>query len=149
MDEIDLEGVVRGKRKPITTMPTEVDTRPADLVERNFVAAAPNGLWVADLTYVSTWNGFCYVALVVDLFSRFIVVWVVGDHEVELFVRVCGQPHARNAGFDSARASEVVMVGSSDDEHTPNARTIADSAELVLGAEIQVVEAACQFVFCE
>ena len=57
MREMDLEGVVRGKRKPITTWPAELDTRPADLVERNFTAAAPNRLWVADLTYVSTWAG--------------------------------------------------------------------------------------------
>jgi putative transposase len=77
MDEMDLEGVVRGKRKPITTMSNEVETRPADLVERNFSAAAPNALWVADLTYVSTLNGFCYVALVIDVFSRFIVGWRV------------------------------------------------------------------------
>jgi len=57
MDELDLEGVVRGKRKPATTMTTEVDTRPDDLVQRNFTAAAPNALWVADLTYVNTWSG--------------------------------------------------------------------------------------------
>jgi putative transposase len=50
MDEMDLEGVARGKRKPNTTMVTEVDTRPDDLVERNFSAAAPNALRVADLT---------------------------------------------------------------------------------------------------
>ena len=75
MDEMDLEGVVRGKRKPITTMSNEVDTRPDDLVERNFNAAAPNGLWVADLTYVSTRSGFVYVAFVIDVFSRFIVGW--------------------------------------------------------------------------
>ncbi len=42
MDEMDLEGVVRGKRKRITTWPAELDTRPADLVERNFTATAPN-----------------------------------------------------------------------------------------------------------
>jgi putative transposase len=77
MDELDLEGVVRGKRKPITTMTTEVDTRPDDLVERNFTASAPNALWVADLTYVSTWSGFVYVAFVIDVFSRFIVGWRV------------------------------------------------------------------------
>lgn len=59
MDELDLEGVVRGKRKPITTIATEVDTRPDDLVERNFSAAAPNALWVADVTYVSTWSASC------------------------------------------------------------------------------------------
>jgi putative transposase len=44
MHELDLEGVVRGKRKPITTMVTEVNTQPDDLVERNFTAAAPNTL---------------------------------------------------------------------------------------------------------
>jgi putative transposase len=77
MDDLDLEGVVRGKRKPITTMTTEVDTRPDDLVERNFTASAPNELWVADLTYVSTWSGFVYVAFVIDVFSRFIVGWRV------------------------------------------------------------------------
>ena len=49
--------------------------RPADLVERDFSAARPNQLWVADLTYVATWSGFVYVALVIDAFSRFLVGW--------------------------------------------------------------------------
>src|SRR5437660_9064562 len=73
MDEMHLEGVVRGKRKRITTMSNEGDTRPDALVERDFTAAEPNALWVADLTYVSMWSGFCYVAFVIDVFSRFIV----------------------------------------------------------------------------
>ena len=77
MDEMHLEGVVRGKRKRITTMSNEVDRRPDDLVERDFTAAEPNALWVADLTYVSMWSGFCYVAFVIDVFSRFIVGWRV------------------------------------------------------------------------
>jgi putative transposase len=79
MDEMDLEGVVRGKRKRITTWPAELDTRPADLVERNFTASAPNHLWVADLTYVSTWAGFVYVAFITDVFSRHIVGWRVSN----------------------------------------------------------------------
>jgi len=78
MDELDLEGVVRGRRKQ-TTFPAELSQRPADLVERNFTAAAPNRLWVADLTYVSTWTGFVYVAFVTDVFSRFIVGWRVSN----------------------------------------------------------------------
>jgi putative transposase len=78
MDELDLAGAVRGKRKR-TTQPAEVGSRPADLVERNFTAVAPNRLWVADLTYVSTWSGFCYVAFVIDVFSRFIVGWRVSS----------------------------------------------------------------------
>jgi putative transposase len=77
MDELDLEGVVRGKRKRITTISAEVNTRPADLVERDFSADAPNAKWVADLTYVSTWSGFAYVAFVIDVFSRYIVGWRV------------------------------------------------------------------------
>lgn len=76
MHEMRLEGVRRGKRQ-ITTRPVEVGERPADLVERQFKAKAPNRLWVADLTYVSTWAGFAYTAFVVDVFSRAIVGWRV------------------------------------------------------------------------
>src|SRR5690349_4011012 len=73
-----LSGVVRDKKKR-TTFPAEVAQRPADLVKRKFTAAAANKLWVADLTYVSTWTGFVYVALVIDVFSRFIVGWRVSN----------------------------------------------------------------------
>jgi putative transposase len=58
-----------------TTTPDAAIPRPADLVERDFSAQRPNQLWVADLTYVATWSGFVYVALVIDAFSRFIVGW--------------------------------------------------------------------------
>jgi putative transposase len=78
MDELNLEGIVRGKRKR-TTFPDELSPRPADLVQRNFSAEAPNRLWVADLTYVSTWGGFVYVAFVTDVFSRCIVGWRVSN----------------------------------------------------------------------
>ena len=56
MAELNLFGVVRGKT-PRTTIPAATAARPADLVERVFEAVAPNRLWVADLTYVSTWAG--------------------------------------------------------------------------------------------
>jgi putative transposase len=74
MGELGLEGVRRGKTRRTTT-PDTTTARPADLVERNFSAARPNQLWVADLTYVATWSGFVYVALVIDAFSRFLVGW--------------------------------------------------------------------------
>lgn len=79
MRDLELVGAVRGKRKR-TTVPGDVGARPADLVDRKFIAAAPNQLWVADLTYVSTWSGFAYVAFVVDVFSRYIVGWRVSNH---------------------------------------------------------------------
>jgi putative transposase len=60
-------------------VPDELSPRPADLVERNFSAEAPNRLWVADLTSVSTWTGFVYVAFVTDVFSGRIVGWRVSN----------------------------------------------------------------------
>jgi transposase InsO family protein len=76
MREMGLQGARRGKRRR-TTIRDESAARPADLVKRNFHATRPNQLWVVDLTYVATWSGFVYVALVIDAFSRFIVGWQV------------------------------------------------------------------------
>ena len=73
-----LRGVVRG-RKVFTTRADDRDQRPDDLVQRRFTAVAPNRLWVADLTYVRTWAGFCYVAFVVDVYSRMIVGWAASS----------------------------------------------------------------------
>jgi putative transposase len=69
-----LAGVRRG-RSVRTTRRDEAAQRPADLVERQFSAVAPNQLWVVDITYVATWAGFCYVAFAIDVFSRMIVGW--------------------------------------------------------------------------
>jgi len=74
-----LEGARRGKKYK-TTIPDGAAARPADLVEREFTATRPNQLWVADLTYVRTWAGRCFVALVIDVFSRFIVGWALATH---------------------------------------------------------------------
>jgi putative transposase len=74
MRELGLEGIRRGKARRTTT-PDQGATRLADLVERDFSAARPNQLWVADLTYVATWSGYVYVAFVIDAFSRFLVGW--------------------------------------------------------------------------
>ena len=78
MRGLGLAGAVRGKTRR-TTIPAQVGERPADLVERVFAAAAPNRLWLADITYVATWSGFCYTAFVIDAFSRAIVGWRVSS----------------------------------------------------------------------
>jgi transposase InsO family protein len=70
---------VRRSKKVFTTKPDPAAARPADLVERRFVADAPCRLWVADITYVRTWAGFAYVAFVTDVFSRKIVGWNVAS----------------------------------------------------------------------
>jgi putative transposase len=79
MADIGLRGVQRG-RKQFTTMPDESAPRPADLVERLFVAERPNQLWLADITYVSTWQGWLYVAFILDVHSRMIVGWQLANH---------------------------------------------------------------------
>ena len=74
-----LQGVVRG-RKVRTTFPDPAAPNPQDRVKRQFKAERPNQLWVADFTFVSTWQGFAYVAFIVDVYSRFIVGWRVSRH---------------------------------------------------------------------
>ena len=75
-----IEGV-RRRRRVRTTRPAEGAVRPADLVERDFTATAPNRLWVSDLTYVATWAGVAYVCFIIDAYSRRIVGWRVrGAH---------------------------------------------------------------------
>lgn len=74
-----LRGVSR--RKGCWTTIRDKHARPApDLVQRQFVADAPNQLWVADITYVPTWAGFLYLAVVLDVFSRRIVGWAMANH---------------------------------------------------------------------
>jgi transposase InsO family protein len=74
MRDLGLRGVVRGARCH-TTVSDPTAHRPADLVQRDFHADRPNRLWVADFTYVATWRGFVYVAVVIDACSRRIVGW--------------------------------------------------------------------------
>lgn len=79
MTEAGLEGVSRRKGTR-TTMRSE-DTRPApDLVDRDFTAESPDQLWVADITYIPTWAGFLYLAVVVDAWSRRVVGWSMATH---------------------------------------------------------------------
>ncbi len=79
MSQAGLEGVSRRRR--VRTTRRGSDARPVpDLVNRDFTADAPDRLWVADITYVSTWSGFLYLAIVMDAFSRRVVGWSMANH---------------------------------------------------------------------
>jgi putative transposase len=73
MREANIVGVSR--RKFVVTTVRDGGRQAPDLVDRAFTADAPNVLWVADITYVPTWMGFLYLAVVLDVFSRRIVGW--------------------------------------------------------------------------
>lgn len=68
------------RRHPPTTVREPAAPVAPDRVDRQFVAAAPNVLWSADITYVPTWAGFLYLAVVLDVFSRRIIGWAMADH---------------------------------------------------------------------
>lgn len=79
MREEGLVGVTRRRKWRTTTR--DKDARPApDLVSRNFVATAPDQLWVADITYIPTGSGFLYLSVVVDAWSRRVVGWSMESH---------------------------------------------------------------------
>jgi putative transposase len=79
MRQAGLRGVCRRRRT--TTTHRSASGRPAaDLVDRTFTADGPNRLWVADITYIPTWAGFLYLAVVMDVWSRRIVGWAMATH---------------------------------------------------------------------
>lgn len=79
MRQLGLSGARRGKAFKVTTRHDDRQHRPADLVDRNFVAPAPNRLWVADLTYVKTYSGWVYAAFIIDVYSRMVVGWQISN----------------------------------------------------------------------
>ncbi len=78
MHAMGIQGVRRGKSVKTTIRDAALPC-PLDRVNRQFHAERPNALWVADFTYVSTWQGFVYVAFVIDTFARYIVGWRVSS----------------------------------------------------------------------
>lgn len=76
MRQMGLKEITRGKTVKTTVSDANASC-PLDRVNRQFTAERPNALWLADFTYVRTWQGFVYVAFVIDVFSRYIVGWNV------------------------------------------------------------------------
>ena len=109
-----LKGVSR--RKAARTTIRDDRVRPAsDLVDRNFSADEPNMLWVADITYVPTWAGFLYLAVVLDAFSRRIVGWAM-EHTLKTQLvldalnMAIGQRKPRNVIHHSDQGSQYTSI---------------------------------------
>ncbi|EFD7696280.1 IS3 family transposase [Escherichia coli] len=84
MAVMGLAGVLRGKK--VRTTISQKAVAAGDRVNRQFVAERPDQLWVADFTYVSTWQGFVYVAFIIDVFAGYIVGWRVSSSMETTFV---------------------------------------------------------------
>ncbi len=112
MKAAGLKGVSR--RKAARTTLRDDRVRPArDLVDRNFYADSPNLLWVADITYVPTWAGFLYLAVVLDAFSRRIVGWAMGhDLKAQLVI------DAMNMAIAQRRPANVIHHSDQGSQYT-------------------------------
>lgn len=108
MRTMGLQGVVRGKPRKWLD-PGVVEDKPLDRVNRQFTADRPNALWVSDFTMVATWQGFAYVAFVIDVYARRIVGW-----------RVSGSPRtdfvldALEQALHERRPAESALIHHSD-----------------------------------
>jgi putative transposase len=91
------------RRYIVTTQPALQAPRALDLVDRQFYTDGPDRLWVADITYIPTWSGFLYLALVLDVYSRRVVGWSMEPHlRTELILA------ALNMAITQRRPSEVI-----------------------------------------
>ena len=117
MRQMGLRGVVRGKAVR-TTISDPARPCPLDRVNRQFRADRPDALWVSDFTYVSTWQGFAYVAFVIDVFARRIVGWKVAASAHTDFVQEALEqalharlsPPGRSLIHHSDRGSQYVSI---------------------------------------
>jgi putative transposase len=112
MRAAQLKGVSR--RNWIITTVRDCEARPApDLVERNFTAPGPDCLWVADITYIPTWAGFLYLAVVLDAFSRRIVGWAM-----ETYLRTELVLKALDMALAQRRATGVIHHSDQGSQYT-------------------------------
>jgi putative transposase len=108
MKTLGIRGVIRGQAVK-TTVSDRAQPCPQDLVNRQFNASRPNALWVSDFTYVSTWQGFVYVAFVIDVFARRIVGWRVSSSMQTDFVL-----DALEQALHARRPAEKSLIHHSD-----------------------------------
>ena len=95
MRELDIEGVSRRGKRRVRRSAAEAPAAP-DLVRRRFTARAPNELWVADITYVPTWEGWLFLAAVIDAHSRFCCGWSMRDDlKADLVIDALGMATTR------------------------------------------------------
>ena len=112
MRQAGLSGVSR-RRFARTTIQDERVRPAADLVDRDFTAEKPDELWVADITYIATWTGFLYLAVVLDAFSRKVVGWAMGsDLRTQLVL------DALNMAVGQRRPREVIHHSDQGSQYT-------------------------------
>lgn len=113
MRRAGLRGVSR-RRSYVTTTRRDPERRPApDLVQRQFRADGPNQLWVADMTYVPTWAGFIFLAIVLDVWSRRVIGWAIGEQMTTELVLA-----ALNMAYEQRQPHDVIHHSDQGSQYT-------------------------------
>ena len=108
-----LQGVSRRRAYMVTTRRDERQRPAPDLVQRRFQLDSPDALWVADMTYVPTWSGFIYLAVVLDAWSRRVVGWSIGEQmNTDLVLR------ALNMALQQRRPEQVIHHSDQGSQYT-------------------------------
>jgi putative transposase len=118
MTQAGLAGVSR--RRFVTTTVRNGGRQAPDLVERNFTAEAPDRRWVADITYIPTWAGFLYFALVLDVYSRRIVGWSMATTLARQLVL-----DALNMALATRRPRDVIHPSDQGSPSTPRSNSVS------------------------
>ena len=108
-----IRGISRRRGFVVTTRRDERQRPAPDLVKREFAADGPNQLWVADLTYVPTWAGFIYLAVVLDVWSRRVVGWAIGEEMTSELVLA-----ALNMALQQRRPQDVIHHSDQGSQYT-------------------------------
>jgi len=108
-----IRGISRRRGFVVTTRRDDRQRPAPDLVKRAFVASGPNQLWVADMTYVPTWAGFIYLAVVLDVWSRRVVGWAIGEEMTSDLVLA-----ALNMALQQRRPQDVIHHSDQGSQYT-------------------------------
>jgi putative transposase len=108
-----IHGVSRRRGFVVTTRRDERERPAPDLVNRHFTADGPNQLWVADLTYVPTWAGFLYLSIVLDVWSRRVVGWAMGEQMTAELVLA-----ALNMALQQRKPDDVILHSDQGSQYT-------------------------------
>jgi putative transposase len=113
MRRAHLRGVSRRRGFCVTTERDRRQRPAPDLVQRRFVADGPNQLWVADMTYIPTWAGFLYLAMVLDVWSRKVVGWAMGEQMTADLVLA-----ALNMAIEQRKPEDVIHHSDQGNQYT-------------------------------
>jgi putative transposase len=108
-----IRGVSRRRGFMVTTRRDASHPQAPDLVQRRFRADGPNQLWVADMTYVSTWAGFVYLSMVLDVWSRRVVGWAIGEQMTSALVT-----DALNMALQQRKPTDVIHHSDQGSQYT-------------------------------